>query len=151
MMKKCPECGDVLYDFSRPGDKMFDLHCMSCGWENDKGELTDDQKFVEVMKEIYNLARGVKSQDYGDTWRDSGLVGIYIKLMIKEGRLRELVWKNKKPQVKGESIRDTLMDIAAYAIYGIMCYDEGNMDGDGRRRERLEEMLLNIKEELGND
>ena len=110
----------------------------------------DDQKFAEVMDEIYTLARGVKSADYGDTWRDSGLVGIYIKLMIKEGRLRELVWKNKTPKVQDESVRDTLMDIAAYAVYGILCLDEDNYDGEQSRQEHLQAMLLNIKEVLNN-
>lgn len=110
----------------------------------------DHKKFAEVLREVYSLARGVKSEDYGRTWAETGLVGIYIKLMIKEGRLRELVWKGKQPQVKGESIRDTLMDIAAYAVYGILCLDEDNYDGEQSRQERLQAMLLNIKEVLNN-
>lgn len=113
-----------------------------------KEKLKYDALFQNQLKDLYSLARGAKTADYGETWRESGLLGIYIKLMIKEGRLRELIWKNKKPVVADESVRDTLQDLAAYAIYGVICYDEGNYDGEHSRREHLEEMLTNIKEEL---
>lgn len=142
-MSLCPECGYSLVEGV----------CMACGWEPTKEKHEREyysKAFREVLNDIYNLARGGKTSDYGETWKRTGLVGIYIKLMIKEGRLRELVWKGKQPQVKGESVRDTLMDIAAYAVYGILCLDEDNYDGEQSRQEHLQAMLLNIKEELNN-
>ncbi len=103
----------------------------------------DTKKFVEVFREIFELARGKKTEDYGRTYAETGVRGIYIKLMIKVGRLRKLVWEGQKP--KNESTRDTLLDIAAYAIYGVMCLDEGNITGEF---EEKDELLLRIMEEL---
>ncbi|MDI6840459.1 MAG: nucleotide modification associated domain-containing protein [bacterium] len=154
MRNECPDCGNEVYDFTRPGDTKEDLHCFGCGWESiTKTERQKyDALFKGVLDQVYQLARGGggKTDDYGETWTRTGLVGIYIKLMIKEGRLRELVWKGKQPKVKGESVRDTLMDIAAYAVYGVICHDEGNYDGEQSRREHLQSMLSKIKEELSN-
>lgn len=143
---ECPECGWEVCDFSKPGDKKPDRVCMACGWEENLND--DDSQFALALDEIYNLARGAKTNDYGRTWAESGLLGIYIKIMIKEGRLRELIWRNKTPMVQGESIRDTLMDLAAYAVYGILCLDEENYSGQASRKELLEGMLEHIKQEL---
>lgn len=87
------------------------------------------REFKEKLAEVYDLARGKKTEAYGETWKRTGLRGIYIKLMIKEGRLKEMVWRQRKLEQQDESVRDTLQDIAAYAIYGIICYDEGNLEG----------------------
>jgi hypothetical protein len=103
----------------------------------------DTKKFVEVFREIFELARGRKTEDYGRTYAETGVIGIYIKLMIKVGRLRQLVWEGKKP--KNESTRDTLLDIAAYAIYGVICLDENNIVGNF---EEKDELLMRIMEEL---
>ena len=99
----------------------------------------DHKKFAEVLNEVFQLARGSKTSDYGRTWAEAGLKGIYIKLMIKHGRLRNLIWSGKEPKVEDESLRDTLLDTVAYAIYGVMCLDEGNIDGEDifKQAERL--------------
>lgn len=86
-------------------------------------------RFRDVLEEIFKVARGVKTKDYNETWRRVGLKGNYIKIFIKEGRLRELIWEGKEPDVKDESLRDTLIDLAAYAVYSIICIDENNIDG----------------------
>ena len=96
-------------------------------------ELTEREstslKFHETLLEIFNTARGAKTSDYGETWKRLGLRGIYVKLFIKEGRLNNLVWHRKTPVLNNESVRDTLIDLAAYAVYGVMCLDVENMDG----------------------
>jgi hypothetical protein len=101
-----------------------------------------DEKFTEVMSKIYTLARGKKTDDYGETWKRLGLKGIYVKLFIKEGRLNELIWNKNSSGVanKDESIEDTLMDMAAYSIYGIIALKENNLYGDEATSEFLKTM-----------
>lgn len=145
---KCPKCDAELMDFSREGDRKNDWHCIKCGYIDLEEKDIYDIGFKKVLQEVNSLARGRKTSDYGETWKRTGLMGIYIKLMIKEGRLRELVWGRKSPRVQGESIRDTLLDIAAYAVYGVLCLDEDNIEGDASRFEHLQAMKKAIVEEM---
>lgn len=105
-------------------------------------------KFYKIMGEIGKLARGAKTNDYGETWKRLGLVGIYVKIFIKEGRLSELIWHKKEQKVKGESVRDTLLDLAAYAIYGIICLDENNIDGAEAKTEHSASLKAEMIEAL---
>jgi hypothetical protein len=107
--------------------------------------------FKVAMGEILQTARGVKTEDYGETWKRLGLLGLYVKIFIKEGRLNELIWKKGVTQVaaKNEGIKDTLIDIAAYAIYGIIALEEQNITGETSTREHLLAMRKAIDERLG--
>ena len=107
-----------------------------------------DSKFKAVLGELFSTARGAKTSDYGETWKRLGLQGIYVKLFIKEGRLNNLVWGNKTPELKDESVRDTLLDMACYAIYGVICLDEQNMTGKESKDEHEKEMLRILKEKF---
>lgn len=107
--------------------------------------------FRVALGEVMQTARGVKTEDYGETWKRLGLLGLYVKIFIKEGRLNELIWKKGGTQVasKTEGIKDTLIDIAAYAIYGILALEEDNITGDVSTREHLLAMRKAIDERLG--
>lgn len=109
--------------------------------------------FTTIANQIIDTARGVKTSDYGETWKRLGLMGLYVKIFIKEGRLNELIWKKGGKQVaaKNEGIRDTLIDIAAYAIYGIIALDEDNITGEVSTREHLLAMRKAIDERLGEE
>ena len=109
--------------------------------------------FTTIANQIIDTARGVKTSDYGETWKRLGLMGLYVKIFIKEGRLNELIWKKGGKQVasKNEGIRDTLIDIAAYAIYGIIALDEDNVTGEVSTREHLLAMRKAIDERLGEE
>lgn len=67
-----------------------------------------------------------KNHDYGDsfhkTYQDFGKIAVAIRLQDKVSRLSTLSTKDRQ-LVKDESIRDTLIDIANYAILGIMELD----------------------------
>lgn len=71
------------------------------------------------LGEIYSA----KNHDYGDsfhkTFNEFGRVALAIRLQDKCSRLTSLCCKEKQ-MVKDESIIDTLLDIANYAILGIM-------------------------------
>lgn len=105
-----------------------------------------DDKFQEVLEQLFKTARGAKTSDYGETWKRLGLQGIYVKLFIKEGRLNNLVWGNKTPELKDESVRDTLIDMACYAIYGVLCLDEENITGSESKISHELDMLHHLSE-----
>jgi hypothetical protein len=69
-----------------------------------------------------------KNADYGDsfhkTYLEEGAAMARIRLSDKLERFKMLT-KSKEQQVKDESIRDTLLDLANYAIMTVM-----EMDGE---------------------
>lgn len=73
----------------------------------------------EELNEIYQA----KNKDYGDSFGKSfieyGLTMACIRLEDKLNRLKALN-KNQEQQVKDESIEDTIMDLANYAIMTVI-------------------------------
>ena len=77
---------------------------------------------IEIHKNICDGLNDLykkKNQDYGDSfsksYKEYGLTMSCIRLEDKLNRLKSLN-KNGNAQVKDESIQDTLMDLANYAI-----------------------------------
>ena len=64
-----------------------------------------------------------KNKDYGNaadaSYREFGLISYVIRLNDKMKRLKSLTKPGAEQKVKSESIEDTLMDLAAYAIMAI--------------------------------
>ena len=64
-----------------------------------------------------------KNKDYGnaahESYKEFGLISYVIRLNDKMKRLKSLTKPGAEISVKGESIEDTLMDLAAYAIMAI--------------------------------
>lgn len=84
-------------------------------------------KFDAIYKELDEIYRA-KNADYGDsfteTMRIAGIVSAATRLYDKAHRL--LTLSTNQAQVKDETIRDTLLDMANYAI---MAIDEGDKNG----------------------
>lgn len=84
--------------------------------------MTRPEKFREIAEEIASLYE-VKDKAYGDSFGDTyeklGIVSAATRISDKTNRLCRLV---TNPQIDdlGESIKDTLMDLAAYSIMTIM-------------------------------
>ena len=80
----------------------------------------------EICDEIHELYE-IKNHDYGDSFgkgfREYGLIMPVIRLEDKLNRLKQLV--NKEGLVKDESVDDTLIDLANYAIMTILEMREG--------------------------
>jgi hypothetical protein len=156
--KKHLGSAETAEEAARKYDKSNIWHYGSYGVTNtDLGLLPEteeyvyDKRFCDILREIESTARGSKTADYSETWTRLGLVGIYVKIFIKEGRLNNLIWKSRgKKRPSNESIRDTLMDLAAYAIYGIICLDENNITGEGAEQDYLQEMYDAIGKRLDN-
>lgn len=85
-------------------------------------ESAKAENFKGIINEMYNTYLK-KSSDYGDSYAKSHqrfgtVVGIMHPLTTKMDRLTELLNSKKPPQ--NESIEDTLLDLAIYAILGVM-------------------------------
>jgi len=78
--------------------------------------------FEEAVDEVLRELRGIlvnKQRDYGhNNITDFGEFGVLVRLNDKVCRLKNLLTKNKEP--KNESIDDSWVDTANYAIIAIM-------------------------------
>jgi len=92
---------------------------------------TNVERHKRVCYEL-NMIYEKKNRDYGDSfatsYKDYGLVMAAIRIGDKYNRLHNLTSRNVAVQlVQDESIRDTLLDLANYAIMTVMEMDaEGN-------------------------
>ena len=72
----------------------------------------------KICRELHNLYQR-KNADYGNSFakvREEIPNAILVRLSDKLNRLKSLMQDNKQQMVKNESIDDTLMDLANYAI-----------------------------------
>ena len=86
----------------------------------------------ENVKRHYDIVMGLnelyakKNADYGnsfhDTYVEEGMAMARIRLSDKLSRFKSLT-KSKNQQVKDESVRDTLLDLANYAIMTVIEMD----------------------------
>lgn len=87
-------------------------------------DLTDD--FERVTREMRWMWKG-KNADYGSSFDDGidrfGLVSAAVRISDKANRFASLA-DGKSAQVKTESLRDTLMDLANYAVMTVMRLDQ---------------------------
>lgn len=85
--------------------------------------------FADALQAM-NALHMAKNTDYGDsfhkTFEEFGAIAGTIRLNDKMNRVKALV-KNGKAEVKDESLKDTLLDMANYAV---MLYVELQNQGD---------------------
>ena len=79
-------------------------------------------KICEKLNEIYVNKNHDYGDSFGETFRKLGVVSAVTRITDKTNRLQSLCKKEQK--VNDESIRDTLMDLANYAIMTIIELDE---------------------------
>ena len=83
------------------------------------------KKHMEICKELNDLYER-KNRDYGDSFHisfeEEGMAMARIRLGDKLNRFKTLT-KDGGQQVQEESIRDTLIDLANYAIMTVMEID----------------------------
>ena len=82
--------------------------------------LSDKVRQHEIICKHLNDIYARKNADYGDSfgigYGEYGMMMPVIRLEDKLSRIKQLVKSHDSPQVKEESIDDTLMDLANYAI-----------------------------------
>ena len=83
-------------------------------------------KFKDITEEM-NALYERKNHDYGnsfsETFRKLGIIRAATRMLDKMNRIVSLVTKDQQ-KVNDESIRDTLIDIANYAVMTIMEIDK---------------------------
>lgn len=113
------------------GQKHILINNMS--WHESALELLERGKpdKVSIFREITGRMADVyeaKNHDYGDSFGEGfaefGLVSSVIRLGDKYRRLKSLVKEDAK--VKDESIRDTLLDLANYAVMTLVELERDN-------------------------
>ena len=92
---------------------------------------TKVEKHLALCQEINNLyAR--KNADYGDSFhtsfKEEGMAMVRIRLGDKFNRFKTLS-RGTEQKVKDESIRDTLMDLANYALMAVLEMEVATDDG----------------------
>ena len=77
-------------------------------------------QLCKILNEVYNR----KNHDYGDsfhqTFMEEGFAMARIRLTDKLNRFKALTRTNEKQKVTDESLTDTLMDLANYALMTIL-------------------------------
>lgn len=91
-------------------------------------ELNDKvEQFMAITKSM-TKTYAAKNHDYGNSFEQSldefGLVASAVRLGDKMNRIKSLI--KKEAQVKDESIKDTLQDMANYAIMTVMWMSKDN-------------------------
>ena len=87
------------------------------------------QQFMDITT---NMAKtyAAKNHDYGDSFDNSldkfGLIASIVRMSDKMNRLETLI--TKEAQVKDESIKDTLLDLANYSIMTVMWLNKNSND-----------------------
>jgi len=94
--------------------------------------LTKVERHRAICQELNELY-AKKNHDYGDsfhqTFLEEGFAMSRIRLSDKLNRFKSLSRKAGEGQVKDESLRDTLIDLANYAIMTVLEMEE---ETDGR-------------------
>lgn len=83
-------------------------------------------KFKDITEEM-NALYERKNHDYGnsfsETFRKLGIISAATRMLDKMNRIVSIVTKDQQ-KVNDESLRDTLIDIANYAVMTIMEIDK---------------------------
>ena len=108
-------------------------------------EMMDNVQYHEKLCKELNDLYAKKNRDYGnsfhDTYLEEGLAMSRIRLSDKLARFKKLSHKcDYEGSVEDESIRDTLIDLANYALMTVM-----ELDLDVQKREDVMESNTFIK------
>lgn len=91
----------------------------------------DDCRFGQITKKLTRLYIA-KNKDYGDSFgrsiRKYGLVAALTRISDKFNRAENLIINRGEPNIKDESINDTLLDLAAYCIMTTIEIENANQN-----------------------
>ena len=84
--------------------------------------LSDNvEQFMSITQDM-TKTYAAKNHDYGNSFEQSldefGLVASIVRIGDKMNRIKSLI--KKEAQVKDESIKDTLLDLASYSVMTLM-------------------------------
>lgn len=99
--------------------------------------ITDEDRFKKITEKMLDLFKR-KNHDYGNSFElslnEEGLAASRIRMGDKWNRFKHLSKSASRmdAQVSEESLRDTLIDMANYAILTVMWLDKQKCGSDGR-------------------
>lgn len=115
--------------YTMPEDSLCKLlaECFLLGEAKEEVKVsTDADRFENITKGMNEIFKK-KNHDYGNSFEQSldeeGLAASRIRMGDKWNRFKSLS-KGIKAQVNDESLRDTLLDMANYAIMTVMWLDK---------------------------
>lgn len=112
---------DFINDMLQQNNMTFDELCSNDTKLETKKESNENpfKKITKEMMELYEM----KNADYGssasDTYKKFGMNAYLVRMNDKLNRAITLV-NNDNQQVKSESLRDTLIDLANYSVLAII-------------------------------
>lgn len=80
--------------------------------------MNEIAQFKKILDELLEL-KYRKSKDYSGSWKMFGLEGIMYQVMNKSMR----IWNLRKREPENESLRDSYIDLAVYAIMACQLID----------------------------
>lgn len=83
-------------------------------------------QICNYLNNLYERKNNDYNDSFGKSYKEYGVTISCIRLEDKLNRLKALTVHNKKQEVEDESIQDTLMDLANYAIMTIIEMDIEN-------------------------
>ncbi len=133
--------GNRLYNISRgvdysniPNVEKLKESLESISDEYEYIPKSEADKFSDITRNMVEVFKK-KNHDYGNSFEESlneeGLAASRIRIGDKWRRFKTLS-KGEKAQVNDESLRDTLLDMANYAIMTVMWLDKQQCDSDVR-------------------
>ena len=86
--------------------------------------ITKAEKYDDILKEMQDIYRR-KNADYGDsfseTYKKLGIISAVTRITDKTNRLVSLACKqDSEILVRDETLRDTLIDLAGYAVLTLL-------------------------------
>jgi hypothetical protein len=94
-------------------------------------------QYSKIRDEAFDIFKK-KNSDYGDAFADYGSVGVIVRMGDKIRRMSNIT-STSITLVEDERLRDTLMDLANYAVMGLMLLDEKS-----ETESKVEEKVNNI-------
>lgn len=106
-----------------PGDQVgFNMSFDSVGWGESRSDAELHKEILDLIHDTYKRKNADYGNSFSEQYKEHGMISSVIRLDDKMRRLKQLV-KALEAQVKEESIRDTLLDMANYAIMTVMELD----------------------------
>ena len=89
-----------------------------------KNKIEQHREICEKLNEIYKKKNKDYGDSFGETFRKLGIISAITRISDKYNRICSLATKSESErQVKDETIRDTLLDMANYCIMSIIELD----------------------------
>lgn len=84
------------------------------------GKVCVHSNICNELNDIYKRKNSDYNDSFGKSFKEYGMAMSCIRLEDKLNRLKALTVHNKKQSVNDESIEDTLLDLANYAIMTVI-------------------------------